>query len=367
MPHRKRHRERPNKARRTPRIAQALVIAIAFIALTGCMAMDLSSRGAPEEEMREFELRLEPLDLPAARGGSHHGGPQPAPLWTTIPVSGWLHGFEYSLFDAGGDSVPREVLHHFKVMAPDRRELFSPLMLRLAGAGQETGPVSLPRRIGYPLEKGDSILVTAVLHNPTGQDLEGVQLEIRLQYSPPGSWQSPLPVVPFFTHVTPPLEETSYDLPPGFSHRSIEVRPAISGRILGLGAHLHRYGISVRLEDPIEGRVLWERRAKQSADGTVLEIPHDVFVWSRGPRVESDRTDRVTAIYDNPTGDMIPDGGMGTLGGVIVLEEPWPHVDRQAAEHVWDLNREAGSAPPPEHEHMNGTANLTQPAEHQHR
>ena len=120
--------------------------------------------------------------------------------------------------------------------------------------------------------------------------------------------------------------------PPGRSQRRIEVRPAISGRILALGAHLHRYGVSLKLEDATSGRMLWETETRQSSDGSVLEIPQDQFVWSRGPTLWSDRSYRVTVIYDNPTGDTIPGGGMGTLGGVIVPEEQWPEVDRLAPE-----------------------------------
>lgn len=207
------HCEPAGRARRRSRLVRQLAVVVMCGPLAGCMALRLSSRGAPKEEIRQFELQLEAVDLPVAHEEDSHEQHQPAPLWTTIPVSGWLHGFDYRLSDAEGHPVPREVLHHYKVMVPDRRELFSPLMLHLVGAGGETTPVSLPRQIGYQLEEGDSLLVTAMLHNPTGRSLEGVQLQITLHYSPPGSWQPPLRVVLFFTHVTPPLQETSYDLP----------------------------------------------------------------------------------------------------------------------------------------------------------
>jgi len=329
-------------------VNQLAVMAIC-VSLVGCTALRLSSRGAPDEEMRGLELQLEAVDLPAAHGGQHPDPQVLKPLFTTIPVSGWLHGFDYRLLDAKGDSVPREVLHHFKVMAPERRELFSPVVLHLAGAGTETMPVSLPRQVGYPLEAGDTLLVTAMLHNPTDRDLDGVRLQITLNYSTRGSWRSPAPVVPFFTHVTPPMHEPSYDLPPGRSHKSLEIKPSVSGRILGLGGHLHRYGVSLRLEDVIEGRVLWEKEAVRSPDGTVLQVPHQTFVWSRGPKLRSDRTYRVTAFYDNPTGDTIRGGGMGTVGGVIETDDPWPEVDRQAAEYIWYMKREANPSPSQAH------------------
>ena len=139
------HCEPAGRARRRSRLVRQLAVVVMCGPLAGCMALRLSSRGAPKEEIRQFELQLEAVDLPVAHEEDSHEQHQPAPLWTTIPVSGWLHGFDYRLSDAEGHPVPREVLHHFKVMVPDRRELFSPLMLHLVGAGGETTPVSLPR------------------------------------------------------------------------------------------------------------------------------------------------------------------------------------------------------------------------------
>ena len=101
----------------------------------------------------------------------------------------------------------------------------------------------------------------------------------------------------------------------------------------------------LRLEDLTEGRVLWEKEPKLSDDGGILEVPYDRFVWSKGPALRPDHIYRVTAVYDNPTGETIPDGGMGTVGGAFVPEEPWPVVDRQAEEYVWYLNHEIEGIP----------------------
>jgi hypothetical protein len=306
------------------------------------MAIRLSTRGAPEGEMRTLEMAMEPVDLAAGGADGHGGAVRPEPLWIAMPESGWLHAFAYSLVDSGGQAVPKEALHHFKVIDPSRRELFSPLTLHVIAAGNETSPVSLPKQAGYFVAQGDSLILSAMLHNPTDRELQDVRLTVELQYSPEGPWAPPQDVVPFFSHVTPPLEETSYDIPPGVSERSLELRPSVSGTILGLGGHLHRYGTSVRLEDVTEGRVLWEQVAVRAPDGTIVELGQDVFVWSQGPKLRTDRTYRVTATYDNPTGSTIVAGGMGTVGGVIVPDAPWPHVDRHAPEYVWQIEREIG-------------------------
>ena len=68
-------------------------------------------------------------------------------------------------------------------------------------------------------------------------------------------------------------------------------------------------------------------------------MPVKTFWWSLGLPVRPDHVYRVTAIYDNPTGRIIPLGGMGTLGGVFMPSnvDAWPHVDRTAPDYVLDL------------------------------
>jgi len=333
------HRRAPGRS-----AGRRLVIFTVASLAPGCMALRLSSLGPPNQEMRELRVVLAAVDLPAMAHVDEEVL-QPAPVWATFPEAGWLHTFEFTLVDAEGGPVPRGVLHHFKVIEPERRELFSPLPLHLVGAGEETDPVRLPSSVGYRLEAGDSLLITAMLHNPTDVDLEGVRLEATLGYSIEGSWRPPMDVVPFFAHVAPPMSVASYDLPPGRSTRTVDVRPAISGNLLGIGGHLHRYGVSLSVDDVTEARRIWATTATTASDGTVLEIPRDHFIWSRGPRLEASHTYRISAVFDNPTGAVIPDGGMATLGGLIIPGEPWPDVDRADPEYRWYLEREL--APPP--------------------
>ena len=339
-------------SRRGTSFAKHLFVLGICASQVGCMAMRLSSRGPPERAMREFEITFAAVDLPAASSLGYNDQPTLTPVWTTVPVSGWLHGWDYRLVTEDGDSLPREVLHHLKVMSLSHRELFNPLMLHVAGAGGETKPVILPKEAGYPLQEGDTLLVTAMLHNTTGRDLSGVALHIEFQYSPErGSWRPPLAVFPFFAHVTPTMSDPSYDLPPGRSEKSIDLQPAVSGEILGLGGHLHRFGVLLRLEDLTAGEVIWEKEAERNAEGEILEVPYDRFVWSGLPTIRSDHTYRLTAIHDNPTGETIVGGGMGTLGGAIYVREAWPDVDRKAAEYMWYLDRETSRAQHQGHAH----------------
>jgi hypothetical protein len=298
--------------------------------------------GAPDHQFEEHIAFLEmqaAMETDPAMTVVHHGVEAP-PLRVVFPEDGWVHGFYFEAVDAEGQVLPADVVHHFQVLVPDRRELFHPIMLRVAGAGGETRPTSVPPEVGYRVNAGDSLVFTGMLHNPTNGSLGDVRLRIRLHYSPEAtSWRAPADAVPFFTHVTGMLEDTSYDLPPGRSERSIEVSPAVSGQVLAMGGHLHRYGVSLRIEDAKTGDILWETFARRSADGTVLEVPNKVLVLSGSFDLVAGLRYRVVAVYENPTGRTLPLAAMGTVGGVIRPVGSWPEVDRSDPAYRWDEQR----------------------------
>lgn len=282
-------------------------------------------------------LDVGPIDLPAH--AMHDAIRQPPPLAVRVPIDGWMRGYSVDVFDSTGALVPHAVLHHLNVIAPERRELFSQIMLRVAAAGSETAPVELPPFIGYRLHAGDSLLVSAMLHNPTERAYAGAHLKVRLKVADASWWMHPLSVYPFYLDVMPPAGGHSFDLPPGRSERAWEGKPAIGGRILAVGGHLHKYGVLLRLEDRTADRVLWEVKPDTDATGDVASIPVKNFLWSLGVSIYPDHIYRLVAVYDNPTGTAIPDGGMGALGGVIwpTGSEPWPAVSRSDPEYQYDV------------------------------
>ncbi|MBR9989623.1 MAG: hypothetical protein KFH98_07710 [Gemmatimonadetes bacterium] len=308
---------------------------------------------------REQVISLPPLDL---GGHTDHGSAsQPAPLHVAFSESGWMHGFSVEAVDAHGDLVPLSVLHHIKVLMPHRRELFMPIALRLVGAGAETRSGRIPQSMGVPFAAGDSLIVTAMVHNPAAQAYHGVRIRVQLHYTPEPARSSPDAVYPFFLHVTAPDMPSDYDLPPGYSERSWEARPAAAGHIIALGGHLHRFGISLRFEDLTTGREIWRTTPDVDSLGNVLGVPRKVYRWTRGPRLHPDRAYRVTAAYFNPTADTIRSGGMGTLGGVFRPDAGWPALAAGDPIYIMDLEREIGGhhatparpgdAPSPGHHH----------------
>jgi len=133
----------------------------------------------------------------------------------------------------------------------------------------------------------------------------------------------------------------AFDLPPGRTERSWEGSPSISGTILGLGGHLHDYGVRLALRDVTTGELLWSGAPTTDRAGRVTSFPLARFYkWYRlGLHVVSTHRYRLTAIYDNPTGHVIRDGGMGAVAGLFVPDRGavWPEVDTTDTVYQRDL------------------------------
>ena len=317
------------------------LLAIAFVAafvasLVATARLAAEARAAHDPTSDELRLELEPLDLPAL--ATHHDVAQPPPQTFTFPADGWIRGYEIELVDDRGRAVARDVIHHVNLILPQRRELFSPIMLRLGAAGAETHPVRLPRLLGYRVQGGDTLLVTAMLHNPTAEDYHNVRLRLRFNFTA----RRVLPVVsifPFYVDVMPPAGVHAYDLPPGRSEQSWEGRPAVPGRILGVGGHLHKYAVVLRFEDTHTGKTIWEATPVVDERGNVVAMPRRMFLRSLGVVVRPERVYRLTAVYENPTGAIIPQGGMGALGGVFLpfRAARWPRVNADDPQYRIDV------------------------------
>ena len=261
------------------------------------------------------------------------------PRAVALPIDGWLRGVTVDIVDSRGRALPRKLLHHANVIAPEQRELFSPIMLRIGAAGPETAPIELPRMLGLRVHRGDSILVAAMLDNPLPQPQTDVWVRVTLDYVPDDTWFKPVAIRPFYVDVMPPAGAHSYDLPPGHSEKSWEGRPAVAGRILAVGGHMHQYGVALRFRDVTEGRDLWVAHPERDSVGEVLAVPTKQFLWRGGVTIRPDHVYRLTAVYENPTGQTIPDGAMGTLGGVFLPARGtvWPRVAREDPAYRLDV------------------------------
>jgi len=255
-----------------------------------------------------------------------------------LPIDGWLRGLSYELVDEKGERLPKHLLHHLNLIAPERRELFSQIMLRIGAAGPETPPFTLPAFLGYRVHPGDSLLVVAMLHNPTPKDYFGVRLRVRLDVTRGTSWLHPASIQPVYLDVMPPAGDHVFDLPPGRSVKSWEGHPAIATRLLAAGGHLHTHGTALRFEDASTGKLIWEAKPTLDEKGEVMSMPIRYFL-PFGVELLPDHVYRLTAEYDNPTGTVLQEGGMGALGGIVMPASgtDWPNVARADSVYRHDV------------------------------
>ena len=302
---------------------------------------------------REYTVEIGLHALPANAG--HGDVLQPTPRAIAMPINGWVRGMSVDLVDAEGREVPQRVLHHLNVIMPERRELFSQIMLRIGAAGPETKPWELPFFLGYRLHPGDSVLFTAMVHNPTPKPLDGVRIRVKLDYTPADIVVPLLGIHPVYLDVTPPAGFHSFDLPPGRSSASWEGRPAIPVRLLAAGGHLHQYGTALRLVDVTANEVLWEARPELDSARVVEGMPIKYFL-PLGLELDPDHVYRLTAFYDNPTGQVIPGGGMGALGGIVLpgMGTAWPAPAHNDPEYRKDVRLTVGAES--HHHHPEGHA-----------
>jgi hypothetical protein len=252
------------------------------------------------------------------------------------PIDGWVRSFEIELLDARGHRIREPLLHHAGLFSSAERDLFSPAMRRIVAFGRETEAIRLPGELGYRVARGDSILLLAALFNSSATPYDSLYLRITMVYADAARDIRHADILPLYLDVLPPGNR-EYDVPPGMSKRSWDWSPAVSGNVLALGGHLHRYGRALILEDVTTGDTIWVGSAKYDAHGDLIGIDRKIF-W-RGVPMYTSHVYRLTAVYDNPTGEVVT-GAMGKIGGLFLPNSGhrMPSVDRSHPDYIRDLH-----------------------------
>jgi hypothetical protein len=312
------------------------VLAVAAPLATAAQQPDVRVR--LDSARREVLVEAGPLHVPEATPYSHH--PSESRLDFDWPVEGWIRGYRIDLVDAEGRPLPRTMLHHAGVANLERRQLAYPIAERLFAVGRETTPVMLPSSMGVSLRAGQRLRLYFALVNETKVPVDGARLQIRLTLSPEDA--TPRAVFPVMLDANPrPIGGTrAYDVPPGLSVTSAEVRVPVGGHLRALGAHLHDHAVEIRLEDVITGRVMARLGTHRRADGGLVSVDSTRFALTRrGLRLDAGRPYRVVAVYDNPTGATIRHGAMAFLAGPFVPDDvaQWPALDTADSSYQRDL------------------------------
>lgn len=271
----------------------------------------------------------------------------PPAYQAVIPASVSICKVDIEIIDAAGHILPHTLLHHVNLTDPSRRDLFVPTSLHILAASKETPSLAIPRLLmGLPLERGQRLLVTSMLANPTSTAYHDVRVRVVLGYAPLGQVFPVFRVFPWvmdamFPVGKPPNGSKAFDLPPGRSSQSWEASPAIPGYIVGCGGHVHDYAVGLKLEDATTGRVLWHQAAIQDSAGHVLSVPVARFYrWYRlGIHIVPAHRYRMTVTYDNPTPHALPDAGMGAIAGLFIPDRgvAWPQIDTANAIYQQDF------------------------------
>ncbi|MGQ0701790.1 MAG: hypothetical protein ACT4PM_01500 [Gemmatimonadales bacterium] len=318
-----------------------------FAILAASLPASLAAQSASHEEVRStVELDRSrhhvivtagPFSIPTLPPGMKHEdmtmmNDHNTPVYRfEWPVDGWARGLEVELLDSVDNPIDRRLVHHMIVVNFGRRQLLYPSFERLGGIGQETPDTKVPKSVGVPLSAGNQLGFYLAWANDTGKDLEGVQFRMRMLYSPKNLTPPPVEALPIYMDVNLTVGKgNDFDVPPGKSEKSWTFTPPVSGRILGVGGHLHDYGVAVRLEDAETGKVLAQVTGVRSSDGKVHGVKRKLFaVAGEGLRLKEGHRYRVVGVYDNPTGALIPKGAMAHMSGLFVPDDPsrWPVLD----------------------------------------
>ena len=297
----------------------------------------------------EITIELPPVDLPAGAAG-HHGVEIPAAVGE-LPVGGAIFGFRAEAVDASGRLLPADAIHHFNVMDPSDRELFLPISRRLLAIGKETGVVRLPwLLVGARIRRGERIVANAMLHNPTGEAYRGVRVRMVVKYTPEGRPWPLLAGSPWQLDVAFPVGDKSFDLPPGRSERFYEGSPAVPGKLVVIGGHLHEYGQIIELWDATASELIWHGEPAAGREGKTGAVPiSTLYGLTRiGVHITPSHRYRVRVVYDNPTGGVVSAGGMGVVAGLFIPDRgaAWPSADPNDSLYQKDLRHFLGVAPP---------------------
>jgi hypothetical protein len=166
-------------------------------------------------------------------------------------------------------------------------------------------------------------------------------MTLRILWTPKNQTPPPVNSMPIYMDVNLTVGgSNTFDVPPGRSEKAHEFVLPVGGRLLGVGGHLHDYGVAVRLEDAESGKVLAEVKAARDSAGKVSKVSRKLFgVIGDGLKLKRNHRYRVVGEYDNPTGETLIRGAMAHMSGLFAPEDmdQWPRIDPSDPDYQRDL------------------------------
>lgn len=264
----------------------------------------------------------------------------------TWPVTGWLRGVRLRIVDGNGKPLPRRLVHHINVINFGRRQLLYDVPERIIAMGQETQDIRIPATIGIPVTGGMPMAAFVMWHNETGKQLTGVSFELTVEYSPTNMVPRPVSVLPVYMDVVNPVgRDVDFDLPAGPTRWTHDFVMPLSGRIIGVGGHIHDYGTGISLLDVTDStrpRQVVHLATKLQPNGEIVSIDRELpGVTGAGIRLQQGHTYRLVGTYNNPTGKLIELGAMIHMALLYVPDHPdeWPALHPDSPDFKLDSDR----------------------------
>jgi hypothetical protein len=168
-----------------------------------------------------------------------------------------------------------------------------------------------------------------------------VYLKLSMLWTPKNQNPRPVNSMPIYMDVNLTVGgSNTFDVPPGKSSKAHEFTLPVGGRLLGVGGHMHDYGVAVRLEDAETGKVLTSVVATRDAEGKVTKISRRLFgVSGEGLKLQANHRYRVVGDYDNLTNETKVKGAMAHMVGLFVPDDmsKWPKIDPSNPDYQRDL------------------------------
>ena len=263
-------------------------------------------------------VHLGPLELPAHSG--HMAVAQPKPMLLEIPFDGWIVAYHPRLVDEQGNTLPGRMLHHVAFWNTGRPDFLCPNKLEhIFGAGSEMNDWPAQPGIGYRVRPGDRVSVTSMFHNPTDTSYPAAYLEVKVEYKTVAEAKL-ASVYPAWFDVQA-CGDSAYDLVPGLNVHTGSFTLAYSGKLMGVGGHLHDYGKGLTLADEGSKDTIADLPATSDAQGHLLSTPIKLFFDRGGYPLAQGQVVTVSAQYQNPTGQAIPEGAMGIVVGYFLPDD----------------------------------------------
>ena len=241
-------------------------------------------------------VTLGPLNLPA--NTTHDHVAQPAPQVLEVPFDGWITAYHPSLVTADGQQLPGRLLHHVAFWNTSRADFLCPNKdEHIFGAGGEMNDWPALPGFGYRVHKGDRIRITSMFHNPTAADSPATMLRVKMEYAPlEANLKS---VYPAWFDVKQ-CGESDFPLEAGGTHLTGSVKVGFSGRLLGVGGHMHDYGERLALNDTAAGQPVASLHSALDEQGHIRSMPIVTFLDRGGYALTKGANLQVVADYGKP-------------------------------------------------------------------